>query len=205
MKKFIFGFAVGGAVCSGITYFVTKWAITNECNKEIAEMRERYISESEPKKAAVIKEREKPEPEVIVNGYKSDAKEEYDRAELEHPEEDAPEEYYTEDPEAVKAMNDDIDNIDYERNNRYNDPEIIVESSAGTHGFDVSYLTYYMADNVLIDGQEKIVDNPRSLLGTCLETSGFLKDEDTSEELFVRNYALGTDYCIAKETGKWDS
>lgn len=205
MKQFIFGFVVGGAVVGGITYFVTKSRIEQSCKSEIAEMRERYFENASAKKAAVIKEMEKPEPEVIVNGYATDEKEVYDRAELEGPEDDAPEEYYEDEPERIEAMNDDLENIEYDRNNHNKDPEIIVEPVVGTHGFETSYLTYYMEDKVLIDSQEQIVDDPRSLLGTCLEDSGFLENSDTSNELFVRNYRLGTDYCVAKDTGKWDS
>lgn len=214
-KSFIFGFVVGGCVSGVAAHFITKHLMEKKCQDEIAEMRERYYSsEYTPKKAEILKEREKPDPETIVEGYKTtENRDIYDRAELERPSEDenegdqdAPDSYYedVENPEAIEAMNSDLENIDYDRANSKKDPEEIVESEVGTHGYDVEYLTYYMEDKTFINSQEQIVDDPRDLLGICLETEGFLEREDTSEEIFIRNYRYATDYCITKELGKWD-
>ena len=205
VKSFVLGAVLGSCVTGVATYFVTKHKMEKQCQEEISEMREHYISQYLPQKEALMKEHEKPSPEAIVGAYRgSDERLEYDRAELERPSEeyddaDAPDEYYeAENPEGIEAMNDDLSNIEYQRNNERKDPEI------GTHGFDREFLTIYLEDKAIINSQEQIVDDPRDILGICLETSGFLEDENTEEELFVRNYALGTDYSIVKQQGCWD-
>lgn len=208
VKSFIFGAVVGGCISGVTTYFITKHIVEKNAQTEISEMRNHYISTYVPKKEAVLKDLEKPAPETIVAAYKqSEDKEVYDRAELERPsEDDAPDSYYVDadNPEAIEAMNSDLEAIEYEKNNRYKDPEIIVESEVGAHGFDVSYLTYYKADGILVDSQEQVVDDMHGILGVCLEESGFLENDDTSEEIFIRNYRFGSDYCVSKVLGKWD-
>lgn len=211
VKSFIFGAVLGSCVTGVATYFITKNKLEHQCQEEIAEMREHYISQYLPHRESLMKEHEKPAPEAIVGAYRtSDERMEYDRAELERPSEeddveDAPDNYYeAENPEGIEAMNDDLSNIEYQRNNERKDPEIIVESEFGTHGFDTQFLTIYLEDMAIIDSQEQIIDDPRDILGICLETSGFLEDEDTENELFVRNFRYGTDYSIVKNTGSWD-
>ena len=210
MKQFIFGFAVGSALTGVTAYFIAKKKIENnkreirtECEDTICKMREYYIQTYTVQKAAVIEEERKEEPSEIVAGYEKteyvEKAEPYQRdidpAEMERPEEDAPDEYYEESD--IRAIREGVLANNYANDRRDAPPEIIDADDFGqVHGYDAQEWTYYVEDLTYCDKEDMAVDNSYMNFGTCLDD--WAENHEMTESIYVRNHQLACDYKVDK-------
>lgn len=121
-------------------------------------------------------------------------------AEMEHPEDDAPDEYYEEvgpDPEETKGVIDGIMADHYDRMNRGKVPEIISEEEFGqAPGFDAEECVYYVEDLTFCDEEENILDNELQMFGPAVEE--WKDNHEMTDPICIRNYDLNCDYRIEK-------
>jgi hypothetical protein len=130
---------------------------------------------------------------------------EVDPADLQHPQDDG-EEYNNMDEELLR--------IDQEERNKaaeegYSVPYIIDEAdfNNGRPDFEKIDLDYWDDGIVTTFEEEELEDYP-DLIGGCLneKVNGVsFVDNDAMESLYVRNEALGVDYCVTKQGYAWGS
>lgn len=209
-KSFIFGFIAGGALSGVSVYFIMKKKnekkideARKECEDLIVQMKEHYIEEFSPKKAAVVKE----EPEEIVKRYHTEASryvredpvQAIDPAELERPADDAPEEYYEGDPNEAKHFAEGLAADRYDKAMRDKPPAIIPKEEYGqAPGFEGTFAIYYVDDKTFCGDDDVVisVDDEVRFFGTCLDD--WKNNDDMTNDIYIRNYQYNCDYEIEK-------
>lgn len=68
-------------------------------------------------------------------------------------------------------------------------------------GYDITELTYYDQDRVLVDGFGEIVDDPENMVGNGFEEHFGEYEEDS---VFIRNDRLECDFEILRDLGSYD-
>ena len=96
-----------------------------------------------------------------------------------------------------------------ETDEKYKEPTIlsdieIISSNEYGHmvGYDFKELYLFAGNNVLVDEDDEVIDDPGYLLGNLLETSGFSSDGE--EEICIRNNRISSDFRITKLYQTWD-
>lgn len=216
MRKFIFGFILGGAVGGLGGYFLTKRYLEgkykSKYEEEAVKARNYYMDYFSPKKVAVVKE----DPEEIVKRYSEEEKEkikyeeiakEYartyvgvDPAELEGPsEDDISEEDYAEEMSNTEKrhMVEGVSAAVYDERNRRRAPERIRPEEFGqAPGYESKEYTYYTLDRTFCDEYEELIDDEVALFGA--DIFDWTNYEDDEDFIYIRNYMLGCDYKIEK-------
>ena len=103
----------------------------------------------------------------------------------------------------------DDENVDY--SSRYSNkgkkpdtlsPYVISPEECGEEiGYDITELTYYVQDDLLVDGFGEVVEDPEDTVGKDFATH-FGEYEDDS--VFIRNDRLKTDFEILKDLGNYE-
>jgi hypothetical protein len=73
---------------------------------------------------------------------------------------------------------------------------VIHRDEVGDTDFETTTLSYYAGDDVLCDANDRIIDNPERLVGTCLEKFGHGSND--RNVVHVRNEALAIDLEVIK-------
>ena len=200
MKHFIFGFIIGGALSGVSTYFITKNLTEKKAQLHIQNMRKEYKKMYEPKKAAVQKD----DPSEIVKNYEEKAQlysEDVDPAEVESPEDDAPDEYYGE--ETVEMDN---DAYNYDKLHRNKGVRLISEDDFGqAPGFDSHEVSYYTDDDTYVyDENDQVIDDPSQLFGSVIRGMKWDEDDKNTDDICIRNFAISTDFRITKNFAAYE-
>lgn len=204
MKKFIFGFLLGGIAAGVPAYFITKKIVEDRCQQEVNELKDYYknkyeksceeeadrdseisTAEEEAIKNHVNKVPDKPIPpsyKKIADKYKS---------------EDAPDEYYDEEDMA------DAD-AEYPPEDRP-DVEIISQEEYDeiNHEFEHSCLIYYVNDMQLATEEGQIIDNEKYLIEDALDIDGWRNNDEMVDNIYVRNNKISEMFEIAKCIGAY--
>lgn len=92
---------------------------------------------------------------------------------------------------------------------KYKEPTVlsdieIISSNEYGHmvGYDFKELYLFAGNNVLVDEDDEVIDDPGYLLGNLMETSGFTSDGE--EEICIRNNRISSDFRITKLYQTWD-
>lgn len=106
-------------------------------------------------------------------------------------------------------MEDEVKETKEETDEKYKEPTIlsdieIISSNEYGHmvGYDFKELYLFAGNNVLVDEDDEVIDDPGYLLGNLMETSGF--DSDGEEEICIRNNRISSDFRITKLYQTWD-
>jgi hypothetical protein len=192
MRNFIIGLLLGGAVGTGITYFVMKNKNEKVLAEEVAKARKEYKEyyeqrEEEENVAKITHVKAIPDKPTVPKEYTELVKE-YDRAELEHP----TEEDLIEMTDAENKMHDALDKA-------HDKPKLIkIESFGEIQSYDTESLTYYVYDRTLVHEDQTIVDDEAFLIGDALDRYGWRDDDADANPLYVRNYKIQKDFEIIK-------
>ena len=199
MRNFIIGMLLGGAIGSGITYFIMKNKmdsreedIRNEARKEYKEYYERKQAEEDEAKATHVNK--VPDKPVETKEYKNLAGL-YDRAEMERPSE----EDLIAESEGINAVHDVLREEKGERV-KILEPEHFGEITS----YECESLTYYVMDKTLIHEDGTIVDDESFLIGDSIERYGWGDDDEVLDPLYVRNYRIAKDFEIVKVMGEYE-
>lgn len=210
MKNFIFGFICGGAIVGVSTYFITKKREETKAQLHIEKMRKEYKEKYSPKAVAIKKD----DPSEIVKEYEKETTRYSDRgeaiktspkennvdpAELEVPSEDAPDEYY-EDSEEAAIKKEALEAHEYDKKHRNKGCRLISEDDFGqAPGFDRKEISYYVDDDTYVhDESDEVIDDPAMVFGGVIKSTRWDSDDEQTDDICIRNFALGTDYKISK-------
>ena len=186
---FIFGLGIGSAT----TYFLTQKIIQSKANEEIESVvktfHERYekltdiLSEGQKKELGVFSPSKqiKKDIEKKMEDFKESYKEQMDDL------------GYSVGVDSSETKDQNAEStIKVETNDIFKAPYVITEDEFGEFGNEEKVLTLY-ADNILADEDEEIIDDPETILGSCLEDF-----DDYDNVMYVRNENIETDYTIWK-------
>lgn len=186
---FIFGLGIG----STATYFLTQKIIQSKANEEIESVvktfHERYekltdiLSEDQKKELGVFSpsKQMKKDIEKKMEDFKESYKEQMDDL------------GYSVGVDSSETQDQNTESIiKVETDNVFKAPYVITEDEFGEFGNEEKVLTLY-ADNILADEDEEIIDDPETILGSCLEDF-----DDYDKVMYVRNENIETDYTIWK-------
>lgn len=186
---FIFGLSIGSAT----TYFLTQKIIQSKANEEIESVvktfHERYekltdiLSEDQKKELGVFSpsKQMKKDIEKKMEDFKESYKEQMDDL------------GYSVGVDSSETQDQNTESIiKVETDNIFKAPYVITEDEFGEFGNEEKVLTLY-ADNILADEDEEIIDDPETILGSCLEDF-----DDYDKVMYVRNENIETDYTIWK-------
>ena len=194
MKKFIFGFLLGG-VCAGVpAYFITKKMVEDRCQQEVNELKayykNKYEGETSKSEEEAIKNHTKKVPDKPVPPeykeetmrYKSDSGD------------DAPEEYYEEDPADLESPPEDRAPVEIISQEEYDDIN---------HEYEHSCLVYYTEDDQLATEEGEMIDNEKYLLEDALDIDNWRRNDDAKENIYVRNDKISEMFEVAKCFGSY--
>lgn len=198
---FLAGIGIGGVV----GWFASKKYYERRLDAELEEMKNYYkndISASDEEKP-VVHHPSKPSMDELRRKYVSD-----DETELPFDiQEDEVEEMFEhpvdsdEDDDIDGYSKEEWDSIGYEQQEDEKrraklSPSIIdVEEYGELPNFDATELIYRQDDDILEDEEGNEIEDRRSLLGDCMDGDF---ENDSNDDLFVRNFRLATDYHIHK-------
>lgn len=228
MKKFIFGFILGGCVSGAATYFIMKKksqkeidAARQQCEDIVAMMRVEYANKYSIQKAEIL---DKEDPEEIVKKYHDEAAP-YDRrsdvvtgdkiisgadpAELESPSEDAPDEYYEDDdygdkditveePAELDGIKEGLAAAEYDNKYRKRAPERITREQ-----YDNGAPGYEQHECSYYVEDCVFTDDSELVINNEEDLFGTAVDgwddnDDDTDPIFIRNYMYQCDYMIEK-------
>lgn len=198
MKNMIFGL-LGSVIGFVGGYFVGKIR-TERQNELLKERLDEYYDISEGYCRSTIKEKESTENSETIknedlsfqNGNKKEKKN--------HEYTDYSSMYHTEKKSSTNETKTDAElAVEDHEKNRDKEPKIIQSSDLeGVPRYvDRQTLYYYIYDHTLTDEDDNIIDDPETLLGTTLEDSEFMDNED--EVLCVRNFQTDCVYIVQKQ------
>ena len=194
MKKFIFGFLVGGFVFGIPSYFITKKLVEDRCQQEVNELKayykNKYEKETGKEEEEAIKNHTKkvpdkpipPEYKELISGYRP-----------EDPK-DAPDEYYEEDPADLESPPEDRPLVEIISQEEYDDID---------HRYEKSCLIWYTEDEQLATEEGEMIDNEKYLLEDALDVDGWRRNDDMKENLYVRNDKISEMFEVAKCFGSY--
>lgn len=199
MKHLIFGLLIGGAIGSGITYYICKKKfdkkIEEERGKIRAEYREYYERKQQEEDNAKASHKpavpDKPVETVEEHAEKQQYKNLaglYDRAELERPTEDDLVEMTENEEKLHDALSKAHDKVKL----------IQVESFGEIQSYECESLTYYVYDKTLCHENGDIVDDVEYLIEDALDRYGWADNDEDTDALYVRNYKIQKDFEIVK-------
>lgn len=197
MKNLIFGL-LGAAIGFAGGYLVGKIQ-TEKRNEQLKEQLDEYydISDGYCRKA-----KEKTEDSETVENEALSFQNGKKKEKVDHSYTDYSGMYHTkiETEESMNKPKTDAElSVENHEKNREKEPKIIQisELDGVPRYIDRQTLYYYMYDHILTDEDDNIIDTPEIILGTCLEDSNFMDNDD--ESLFVRNFQTDCVYIIEKQ------
>lgn len=115
--------------------------------------------------------------------------------------------YYSKDGSEVEEET--IEEVNEMADETYKEPTVsssieLISSNDYGHmvGYDFKELYLFAGNNVLVDEDDEVIDDPGYLLGNLMETSEFTSNGE--EELYVRNNRISSDFRITKLYQTWD-
>ena len=209
MKGFIFGLITGLSVGGAIGYFVTKRLDEDYINEEMHKLKEYYKDKEktaikaagetvEKAKEVIVEPKkkipDKPYPKEYKNLVRSYAADDgIDRDKLkEDRTEDAPEEYYEEDPAESEHPKEDRPEFEL----------IDIDELGELTGYDESCVMYYTEDNTYAyEDNEEMIEDPRYLFGDVIDN--WADNDEEKDNIFVRNNRISTDFEVCKVFGSY--
>ena len=108
---------------------------------------------------------------------------------------------YDDSDEPVETMPGRIEDEYGEVVQRFKDGKLRIKLISGDDfgsimGYDYKELFFYAGDQILVDDEERVIDNPETLIGDSLTKFGFAHNDE--DMIYVRNDYLSCDFSIKK-------